>query len=250
MNEWTYCFVDSDGAEWQLNLIPWYESMSGPWDASLEYGEKHIPLRFSRSYTDYDIDQLKEDALRRVMALFPNVEFPLKELSSHIMTQYIADEAHFKEVIARVANVKKHLWIGTADIKDLYVGERPFLGVLADLISKGREIRLIHAKEPGPNFREDFDRYPVLFTGLERVLCPRVHFKIIIFDLKTAYIGSANLTGAGLGMKSTRNRNFEAGILTDDPDLVEAAINQFDSVWAGFKCKSCGRKQYCSDPVI
>ena len=166
------------------------------------------------------------------------------------MTQYIADEAHFKEVIARVANVKKQLWMGTADIKDLYVGERPFLGILADLISKGREVRLIHAKEPGPNFREDFDHYPILFTRLERVLCPRVHFKLIIFDLKLAYIGSANLTGAGLGMKSTRNRNFEAGILTDDPALVEAAINQFDSVWAGFKCKNCGRKDFCPDPMV
>ena len=42
------------------------------------------------------------------------------------MTQYIADEAHFKEVIARVPKVKRSLWIGTADIKDLYVEERPF----------------------------------------------------------------------------------------------------------------------------
>ena len=166
------------------------------------------------------------------------------------MIQYIADEAHFKEVIARVSKVKKALWIGTADIKDLYVEDRPFLGLLADLIQKGREVRLIHAKEPGPNFREDFDRYPVLFTGLERVLCPRVHFKIIIFDHSLAYVGSANLTGAGLGMKSARTRNFEAGILTDEPVLVEAAINQFDSVWAGFRCKNCGRKQYCADPVI
>ena len=165
------------------------------------------------------------------------------------MTQYIADEAHFKEVIARVPNVKKYLWIGTADIKDLYVGERPFLGILADLISKGREVRLIHAKEPGPNFREDFDHYPVLFTGLERVLCPRVHFKLIIFDLKLAYIGSANLTGAGLGMKSSRTRNFEAGILTDEHELVEAAMNQFDSVWAGFRCKDCGRREYCVAPI-
>ena len=166
------------------------------------------------------------------------------------MIEYIADEAHYKEVIARVANVRQSLWIGTADIKDLYVGERPFLGVLADLISKGREVRLIHAKEPGPNFREDFDHYPLLFTGLERVLCPRVHFKMIVFDLKLAYIGSANLTGAGLGMKSVRTRSFEAGILTDDPALVEGAINQFDAVWAGFQCKDCGRKQFCSDPVI
>ena len=146
--------------------------------------------------------------------------------------------------------MKSSLWIGTADIKDLYVGERPFLGVLANLISKGREVRLIHAKEPGPNFREDFDHYPVLFTGLERVLCPRVHFKLIILDHSLAYIGSANLTGAGLGMKSPRTRNFEAGILTDDPALVEAAMNHFDSVWAGFKCKACGRRQYCGDPIF
>ena len=167
-----------------------------------------------------------------------------------IMTEYIADEDHFKKVIARVAKVRKQIWIGTADIKDMYVDERPFLGMLADLIGKGREVRLIHAKEPGPNFREDFDRYPVLFTGMERVLCPRVHFKLIIFDLTLAYIGSANLTGAGLGMKSARARNFEAGILTDDPALVEAAINQFDSVWAGFKCKTCGRKKFCTDPIV
>ena len=166
------------------------------------------------------------------------------------MIQYIADEAHFKEVIGRVAKVKRSLWIGTADIKDLYVEERPFLGILADLIGKGKEVRLIHAKEPGPNFREDFDRYPVLFTGLERALCPRVHFKIIIFDLHTAYIGSANLTGAGIGMKSARTRNFEAGILTDDPALVEAAVAQFDSVWAGFRCKTCARKQFCGDPIV
>lgn len=50
----------------------------------------------------------------------------------------------------------------------------------------------------------------------------------MIFDMETAYIGSANLTGAGMGMKSENRRNFEAGILTNDPEFVEAAINQFD----------------------
>jgi len=165
------------------------------------------------------------------------------------MTRYIADEDHFLKVLSRVPNIRKTLWIGTADIKDLYVEDTPFLGVLAGLVRQKREVRLIHAKEPGPNFREDFDRYPILFSGMERMLCPRVHFKIIIFDLKMAYIGSANLTGAGLGMKGQSRRNFEAGILTDEPELVEAAINQFDAVWAGFKCKTCGRKKFCGDPI-
>ncbi len=166
------------------------------------------------------------------------------------MTKYIADEAHFKDILSRVPLVRRTLWIGTADIKDLYIDDRPFLGILADLVSKGREVRLIHAKEPGPNFRGDFDRYPILFTGMERALCPRVHFKILIFDMKVAYIGSANLTGADIGMKGAGTRNFEAGILTDEPALVEAAINQFDSVWRGAKCKSCGRKKFCGDPIV
>jgi phosphatidylserine/phosphatidylglycerophosphate/cardiolipin synthase-like enzyme len=90
----------------------------------------------------------------------------------------------------------------------------------------------------------------VLFTGLERALCPRVHFKLLVFDGAVAYIGSANLTGAGIGMKGAGTRNFEAGVLTDDPALVAAAMDHFDSVWAGFRCKTCRRKQYCGDPIL
>ena len=150
------------------------------------------------------------------------------------MLTYIFNTAHYKEVLSRVPNVKRNLWIGTADIKDLYVEEgkqkKPFLAVLAGLIRRGVEVRLIHAKEPGPNFREDFDKYPLLYDRLERVLCPRVHFKMIVFDCKEVYLGSANLTGAGIGMKTDNKRNFEAGILTDEPEIMEQAMNQFDEV--------------------
>ena len=169
------------------------------------------------------------------------------------MLKLITDSAHYSEVLALVPKVKRSLWIGTADIKDLYVKvgsqTKPFLAVLAQLIKKGVEIRLIHAKEPGPAFREDFDKYPALFDGLERALCPRVHFKILVFDGQVAYIGSANLTGAGIGMKGEGTRNFEAGILTDDPELVEQAMNQFDEVWIGKYCKACKRKDFCGDPI-
>lgn len=167
---------------------------------------------------------------------------------------YISNESHYEQVIERIKTVKKTLWIGTADIKDLYVkdsrGNKPLLEVLSELAERGVEIRLIHAKEPGPAFREDFDKYPNLIEGMERVLCPRVHFKIIIFDLKTAYVGSANLTGAGLGMKSENTRNFEAGILSSNKDFVKSAAGQFDEVWMGAHCKSCKRKQFCGDPIL
>ncbi len=169
------------------------------------------------------------------------------------MLKYISNSDHYKEVLSRVQNVKRTLWIGTADIKDLYVEagkeKKPFLALVAQLIRRGVEVRLIHAKEPGPNFREDFDKHPLLYDRLERVLCPRVHFKMNVFDCKEAYIGSANLTGAGIGMKADTTRNFEAGILTDDPELVERAMSQFDDVWIGKHCKACKRREFCSDPI-
>lgn len=169
------------------------------------------------------------------------------------MLSFISDTEHYSSVLDLVTKARETLWIGTADIKDLYVvqgkTEKPFLGVLSELIGKGVEVRLIHAKEPGPNFREDFDRYPRLARMLERVMCPRVHFKLIIIDQAVCYVGSANLTGAGMGMKSATRRNFEAGILTDEPSIVDAAIEEFDKVWRGSECKKCQRRELCPDPI-
>ena len=170
-------------------------------------------------------------------------------------TTYISNSDHYARVLEKAREVKQHLWIGTADIKDLHVrrglkNSEPFLKVLADLLERGVSVRLIHAKEPGPAFREDFDKYPVLAQSLERVLCPRVHFKLMVFDLQTAYIGSANLTGAGMGMKGGHTRNFEAGVLTDDPSLVEEAVHQFDEVWMGKFCGTCKRQKYCGGKIV
>ncbi len=169
------------------------------------------------------------------------------------MIRYIQNEAHYTEVVERIRQVERYLWIGTADIKDLYMkagsGAVPLLKVLNDLILRGVEIRLIHAREPGPNFAVDFDKYPLLWSRLERRLCPRVHFKILVFDGALAYIGSANLTGAGLGMKGNATRNFEAGILTDEPALIDSASDQCEAVWQGVYCRSCGRKAFCHDRI-
>ena len=171
------------------------------------------------------------------------------------MTTFVSDREIYERVIRdAVPRAARRLWIATADIKDMYVdaGGRdmvPFLAVLDGMVKRGIEVRLIHAKDPGPNWRDDFDRYPGLWGGLERVLCPRVHFKCIIVDGRKAYFGSANLTGADMGAKSARKRNFENGVWTDDPALVEPLVEQFDSVWRGAFCKDCGRRDFCGDPV-
>ncbi len=168
------------------------------------------------------------------------------------MTQFVTDREIYEKIIRdSVPKTQRRLWIATADIKDMYVEHGavmvPFLQVLDSLLKRGVELRLIHAKEPGPAFRQDFDRFPGLWQHLDRVLCPRVHFKCIIIDGKRAYFGSANMTGAGMGAKGSARRNFENGIWTDDTALIEPLAEQFDAVWRGSHCRKCGRRKYCTD---
>lgn len=37
--------------------------------------------------------------------------------------------------------------------------------------------------------------------------------------------------------------------ITNDPELVGAAIEQFDNLWMGMHCKNCGRQEFCGDRI-
>jgi phosphatidylserine/phosphatidylglycerophosphate/cardiolipin synthase-like enzyme len=167
---------------------------------------------------------------------------------------FVTNENLYKKVIEPLTNARSFVWIGTADIKDLHVkykgGIQSFLSLLDGLAKKRVSIRLLHAKEPGINFRKSFDKNPLLWKHMEMQLCPRVHFKSIIIDGKFAYTGSANLTGAGLGIKGANTRNFESGIVSGHSGLVDAIMKQFDEVWMGKFCKACKRRDFCKDPIL
>ncbi len=173
------------------------------------------------------------------------------------MHKLLLNREIYTEVIeALVPQAQRYLWIITADIKDMHVDINgkfaPFLALLSDLVERGVAVRLVHAKEPGPRFREDFDQYPHLISSelFERVLCPRVHTKAIIIDGAVAFLGSANLTGAGLGAKSPDKRNFEAGMLFDDRDQIHQLMTWVDSLYLGEFCSTCKRREHCPDPII
>lgn len=165
------------------------------------------------------------------------------------------EEIHKRVFVELLPETKKFLWIVTADIKDMHVkkGLRyvPFLEVMSDLVQRGVAIRLIHAKEPGPRFREDFDKYSALVDSdlFERILCPRVHTKAIIMDGTTAFFGSPNLTGAGMGAKNPNKRNFEVGMLTDEPEHLNRLIDWVDALYLGDYCGRCQRRDVCPDPI-
>ena len=136
------------------------------------------------------------------------------------MLKFVTDREIYDEVVCgAIPKARRLLWLATADLKDLHVHKQgkmvPFLEILSDLATKNVEIRLLHAKEPGPVFRRDFDRYRNLSKGLERMLCPRVHLKCAVVDGEFAYAGSANLTGAGVGAKSFAAAQFRIGDRND-----------------------------------
>jgi phosphatidylserine/phosphatidylglycerophosphate/cardiolipin synthase-like enzyme len=71
----------------------------------------------------------------------------------------------------------------------------------------------------------------------------------VLIDSAWLYLGSANLTGAGLGAKHTDARNFELGLVTEDFDTIDRVTALFDAVWSGAECRTCRLHEVCPDPI-
>ena len=119
--------------------------------------------------------------------------------------------------------------------------------VFRRLAEKGVEIRLLHAGTPSSAALRELKR--ALPAGLTIRRCPRLHAKTVVVDCRAMYLGSANLTGAGLGAKADGRRNFEMGIWTESPALIDAVLEQFNALWEGRQCTSCRRKDVCPVPL-
>ena len=151
---------------------------------------------------------------------------------------------------------KRSVWIATANVKELYV-ERPGLrrgvgsivAAFDELAGRGVELRLLHADLPSRPFRAAFDRRARLVAGaLQRRHCPRVHLKTVIVDGSRMYLGSANLTGAGLGIRGDDKRNFELGFVTEDFELLDQVQSLYQELWDGAPCSTCQLRAICPDP--
>ena len=68
-------------------------------------------------------------------------------------------------------------------------------------------------------------------------------------ETRDAYLGSANLTGAGLGAKGDGKRNFEMGVWTESSALIDGVLEQFNALWEGRRCEGCKRREVCPVPL-
>ena len=157
-------------------------------------------------------------------------------------------------VLSRMLKVRRSLWIATALLKDMHVEHgrryRSVLREFREMTARGVEVRILHAGVPGERYRHSLTEAGLVGTpGFTMRRCVRVHFKCVLGDDAWLFLGSPNLTGAGMGAKGEARRNFELGILTTDPSLREHVKTLFLDVWDGRACTSCGRKRYCPVPL-
>jgi phosphatidylserine/phosphatidylglycerophosphate/cardiolipin synthase-like enzyme len=115
---------------------------------------------------------------------------------------------------------------------------------LVDLAKRGVDVRILHGGVPSGPFKR-----ALAGAKLPMRHCPRQHMKLVIQDGTQAYLGSANLTGAGLGAKGEGRRNFEAGMVLTHGPAIETLQRQFDRVWRGQECASCKLRAQCPKPI-
>jgi phosphatidylserine/phosphatidylglycerophosphate/cardiolipin synthase-like enzyme len=169
--------------------------------------------------------------------------------------QFLFGRSLYETVIRDgLLRARRSVWIATANVKEMFVEGaskkyRSIVASFAELSERGVELRLLHAELPSRRFRAAFDRRPQLVRGgLMMKHCPRVHIKAIVVDGERLYLGSANLTGAGLGAKGEGKRNFEFGLWTDNFALLDQVQSLYQEIWDGRPCGACALREVCPDP--
>jgi phosphatidylserine/phosphatidylglycerophosphate/cardiolipin synthase-like enzyme len=168
------------------------------------------------------------------------------------------ENIHQRVIEDLLLEARQRVWIATANLKDMHIkgrhGYKPILDEFNHMMNQGVDFRIIHADKMSQSFNRTLSEYPLLQKNLEIQVCPRSHWKMVIVDGKAAYFGSANFTGAGLGVKNENRRNLELGALitgkeeTDKQQITQLEM-MFDNFWIGEHCLNCGQRKYCPSPI-
>jgi phosphatidylserine/phosphatidylglycerophosphate/cardiolipin synthase-like enzyme len=155
-----------------------------------------------------------------------------------------------------MGQARRFVWIATANIKATgLMYQRKFISfvdLMAVLVNRGVSFRVIHAELPSSPFRtryEQLDTHGQLSAGVEFLHCIRMHAKVFIVDGRVALVGSANLTGAGIGAKAATSRNFELAFLFEGEEETTPFMDYFDNLWMGTPCPDCRRRSLCPAPA-
>ncbi len=183
-----------------------------------------------------------------------------------VALELIGGRGHHDRVIAAVLAAETSVWIATANLKELMIEDgrarpgvrrrargkssyRSILAALGEAAARGVEVRFLCAELASRPFRAELQRQPALARAIEIRRCPRVHLKLVLVDGALGYFGSANWTGAGLGVRGTGRRNFEIGMVTDDGPMLDQLQALYQHLWVGGECGRCKLRDVCPGPL-
>jgi len=166
-------------------------------------------------------------------------------------------ESHYEEVIERIRAAKSSIKIMTGDFKRFklkptakqgknYNDGTPFIKHLMEKAGKGISVHIICSR-PSKYFKEEYDALyeKIKPKNLRMYFCERNHSKVVIVDNKVAYVGSANVTPAGLAQGIMSPGNFEVGILTEDRQFISQLNTMFSKIMNGDYCYNCHLANKC-----
>ncbi len=172
-------------------------------------------------------------------------------------TKLIVNEEHYDDVIQYVCKAKSSIKIMTGDFKlfrlkptkeqgKRYGNGTAFIDYLATKVKQGIDVQVIISK-PSQSIDEKLEVYYQQTGSYPFSICNciRNHAKTIIIDDRIAYIGSANLTKAGLGQYI--KCNIEAGILTHNSEIISSLNELFSKIWRGDFCEACHINKKCPE---
>jgi phosphatidylserine/phosphatidylglycerophosphate/cardiolipin synthase-like enzyme len=167
--------------------------------------------------------------------------------------EYLTGDRIYARVLAElIPSAKDSLLVATATLKATRIlrpgGQAESVVRLFERLGdRGVEVRVLHSGVPSGPFLEEIKSVRPGAFHMRR--CARTHFKAAVVDGQRLYLGSANLTGAGLGAKSAGRRNFEVGLVSDDPVLVDSVADLFEGIWSGSMCPACRQRLHCPVPL-
>ena len=166
-------------------------------------------------------------------------------------------ENRYEEVIERICAAKSSIKIMTGDFKRFklkptakqgknYNDGTPFIKHLMEKTGKGISVQIICSR-PSKSFKEEYEELyeKIKPKNLSIYFCERNHSKVVIVDNKVAYVGSANVTPAGLAQGIMSPGNFEIGILTENHQFISQLNTLFSKIMNGDYCYNCHLANKC-----
>jgi len=219
-------------------VLPGYKTRRGRWRLKVDAAEKYFGIQINKP------EEVKEKPVKEDKGIPPS--------NTRLIT-----ENHYKKVIDRICAAKSSIKIMTGDFKRFklkptvkqgknYNDGTPFIKHLMEKAGKGISVQIICSR-PSKSFKEEYDALyeNIKPKNLRIYFCERNHSKVVIVDNKVAYVGSANVTPAGLAQGIMSPGNFEIGIITENHQFISQLNTMFSKIMNGDYCYNCHLANKC-----